>query len=188
MTKKEIMDFCEEVINDDQVHPRVIEYAIERVYEQNIGMLLKKNFRYWTKRYTSQTVTLDATENRYYTTLPASIVQIPNVTNGVLSINTQQGTGLNFYQTTEENIEYLNNTIGDSINQKIGYFVQRDKVWYHNITAIQATAGVKLILAINFSDFAATDEVPLPSGINLIQMAIDFIKQKPVDDRKNDNV
>ena len=188
MTQKEIVNFCEGILNNDQIHPETIKYAIERVYEQNIGVLLKKNFRYWTKRYTGQTVTLDATENRYYTTLPASIVQIPNVTNGVLSVNIQQGTDMNFYQTTEENIEYLNGSIGDNINEKIGYFVQRDKIWYHNITAIQAAAGVKLILAINFSDFAATDEVPLPSGIDLIQMAINFILQRPEDDRKNDNV
>jgi hypothetical protein len=186
MTKKEIIDFCRYELKkmDFANHPMIVEGALNAVYNQILADLPARDldyFEFHTKDY-EVAVTLDATSNRYYSTLPAAIVQLKVPQRGVVAINSKQGTGFRFYPTTEKEVRQTANLESGLYDRYFGFYVHDGKVFYTNYTDELAAAGVRMSLAVQFMDFASTDEVPLPGGrdYDIAQLVIDFIRQTSV--------
>jgi hypothetical protein len=165
-------------------HPVIIEAVLNDVYNQimfDTSPRKLQYFEFYTKDY-EVTVSLDSGSNRYYSTLPATIVQLQIPQQGVVSINSKKGTGFRIYPTSEREVRYTANLESGLYDRYYGFYVHRDKVWYVNYDAELAAAGVRMALAVQFRDFAATDEVPIPGGRNydLKQLAVDYIRQTQI--------
>jgi hypothetical protein len=189
VTKQNIIDsVIYELKKLDYVnHPAIVEDVLNDVYNQlmaDMSPASLKNFEFYTKNYEA-TIVADATSGRYYSTLPVSIVNLQKPQMGVIAINSKDGTGFRFYPTTELELRLTENLESGLYDRYYGWYLNRDKIWYsHKMTSVLATAGVRLSLAVQFKDFAATDVVPLPKGRNydMKQLAIDYLRQTQIFD------
>jgi hypothetical protein len=196
MTKNELIYHIKNILAKEdesmEFHPKQIEAVIDDVYAQTIsdlGIEELNDFDFNIKESFSNTVTLDATSGRYYTDLPRAILNLRQPQKGVVEINTNQGTDMNFVPTTIKRIRLLLNSEAYGYTGKVHFYVERDKIWYYNMTSDLANAGVRLRLAVPFSEFSATDEVPLPVGkdTEFVQTVIQILAQTQPSDLKNDN-
>lgn len=195
MNKKEIIHYVWLLVDPSQknkrFHYNVIMYAIEQAYNQYIQTIppyLYDEYEFLVKEYTSQTVTLDSTRNLYYTTLPASIVPMNPPSEAVRHINTNAGTDLDFCPCDETTWELMDGLFEYDIDTTISYITRNDKIWYQNMTPDIASVGVRLVLAIRFSEFSDTDEVNLPGGsVDILQTAVNILLNVQPMNLKNNN-
>jgi len=177
VTKIQLIDFIrlrtgEKYVRNDIIH------AIDKMYNQILCDIASGDeFDFVTKAYYDVDVTLDATTERYSSDLPAPILQVQGLTDGVRNINTVKGTEFSFFPITEDEWELYRGTLADTINTKIGYMVKRNEVWYYNFNT--TISKVRMELVVPFSEFSNTDEVPLPAGKDqtLVQGVIDLLTQ-----------
>ena len=169
MTKNEWIFYIKNIVGASEktarYHPAQIELVLERAYNQilyDYSFDETEDMNYFTKEYTAVAVSLDATTNRRYSTLPAKIVQMPRNRMSVRHINTNQGTDLQMFPMTERQWELVGSSDADTYNTRIGYMVRYPKIWYYNMPAYVAT--VRMVLVIPFSQYASTDEVMIPAG------------------------
>lgn len=179
MTKVEITDYID-AMTGYKFHPKVIEYTINQAYGQMVHDYVNgviDSFQFWTKEYTGQDVSEDTTKDMYYTTLPAAIVSIGNPTGGVREINTNQGYGFNFFPMNEDEREYFDGLDSDSINTDVGYEVIGNRVYYYNIS--ESITKVRMVLNVQFSEFASTDEVIMPAGrdYDIVALTIEMLQK-----------
>ena len=189
MTKAEILDSLIYELKklDYQNHPAMVESIVSDVYNQLLGQMSQDEldmFEFYAKTYNDQAVTLDTDSNRYYTTLPVAIVNLHRRQGGVLGINSTEGTGHKFFPTSEQEIRMTDNIEAGILGRFYGYFVDHGRIWYDGMTVAIAAAGVRLTLAPQFRDFASTDEINLPTGMDysLKQLVIDRISNQQVID------
>ena len=188
MTKKNHIDeiFYHLRRNDNMNHKAIIEAALNNVYNQIIYDTPTKyleNFEFYTKDF-SVAIAQDAYD-RYYSTLPASIVKLKEPQNGVLAINTLKGTGYKFYPTTEKELRQTEGFESRLIDgENIGYYVKRDTVYYDNMDSDTANYNVRMSLAVDFMGFDDDDEVPLPAGrdYDLKALVKDYILNSSITD------
>lgn len=187
-TKQNIIDSLKYALkkHDYNNHPAIIEDVLNDIYNQIIADAPKEHidkFEFHTKNY-EVAVSLNAASSRYYSTLPVAIINTRRPQHGVISINAKKATGFRYYPTTEREVRLSENLESGLYDRYYGYYLNRDTVWYTGMTADLATAGVRMLLAPQFKDFAATDEVPLPDGANynMKQLAYDYITQTSIMD------
>ena len=184
MLKQEIIDEIDYILkkHDFSSHKAIIEAVANDVYNQLIYDTPPKDldfFEFITKDV-ELAVTQDVNSERYYSSLDGyDIVQLKNPQQGVVAINSKKGTGFRLYPTTEKEVRLSSGLESGQVDIYYGYYVHRDKIWYVNYNATIAAAGVRASLALQFKDFALTDEVPLPSGRNydFVNLVVDFIRQ-----------
>lgn len=194
MVKKDWIDFFRHKLGQtdpkNEFHPRYVETAISRAYGQLLHDYASDetmDMNYFTKEYTSVAVALDSTTNRRYSTLPATIVQLPQNMMSVRHINTNQGTDLQMFPMTERQWELVGSSDADTYNTRIGYLVRYPKIWYYNIPSYVAT--VRMVLTIPFSEYASTDEVMIPASReqDLELMVLQILSAKKPADLLNKN-
>jgi hypothetical protein len=176
-----------------QFHDEYIKIACDLVYSQSLAGV-KDNLNsdididLYSKEYTAQTVTLDATKGLYYSTLPAAIVPISGITSGLRSINTIQGLDIDMVPISELEMSYMDGSVTQMVDVTIGYWLQGTKIWYdESMTASIANAGVRMLLIPRFSEYARTDVINVPGGdLNFISQVIQLIAPtSPVDLKAN---
>lgn len=175
MTQREFIDTIRNIVGPvdktGRFHPAQIKAVCDVVYSSlmfRINDVTVGDLDIYSKEYTSQTVTLDATKNLYYTTLPVAIVPIPGVCSGVRKINTNQGLDLDFASITELEIYYLDGSAAQTTDTTIWYWLQGSKIWYNeSMTAAIAAAGVRIVLLPRFSAFSDSDTISIPGASDL---------------------
>ena len=180
MTRIEIQDYIKLALSPidktSRFHSEYIKMACDLVYAQKMSQInddLVGDLDLFSKEYTSQTVTLDATKNLYYTTLPVEIISIPGISSGVRKINTNQGLDQDFVCITEQMMYYMDGSVTQDVDTAIWYWLQGQKIWYNeSMTSAIATAGVRIILLPRFHEFATSDPIHIPGASDL-----DFIGQ-----------
>jgi hypothetical protein len=132
------------------LHRLTVEQHMARAWNQILHDAFSKNLSFldfYAKSYTGQSVTADATTNQYYTTLPAAIVQLPDLSEGVRSVlpgdqdySTPAGTGVKFMPISDHGMRYKTNIdVGLAESTVISYSVRYDTIWYDsNMDATQA--------------------------------------------------
>jgi hypothetical protein len=192
MTKQQLIDEISYILKkrDYQNHPAIIETVINGVYNQLISELSPmdlQRFEFYSKSYEAN-VSLDSSSQRYYADLPVPVVNLNRSQGGVLGVNAKDGTGHRYYPTTEREQRYTENLESGLYDRYSGYYVNRNRVWFTNMNAERASAGVRLNLAPQFRSFSATDEVPLPAGrdYELKQLVIDMITNQQIIDLQID--
>ena len=180
MKKSQYIDEVRNIVGKE-FHYKQIEAVLDNLYRQNVHDLTRQrldSFDFLSKEYNEVAVSKDAISNIYYTALPVEILQFTDPTEGVRSINTVQGTDLNFSPTSENKVKLLTGLNFDNINTRIGYWVRHDKIWYYKM--IPSITKVRLALVIPFTAYEETDNVALPSGrdYDIIQSAINLLLRK----------
>ena len=128
---------------------------------------------FYAKDYEDETVSQNANTKQYYVTLPAAIVQLPDKSEGVRSVEvadqnfaTPTGTGVKFVPISDTQMKLKDNIdVGLAETGIIGYAVRYDKIMFDkHMTAALAAAKVHLKLVIPFNVYTSTENVPIPSG------------------------
>jgi hypothetical protein len=196
MTKAEYIDTIRNIVDPSGKNPRFrpqqIEACLEFVYNQFTSTLPESrysDFDFLTKEYTSQTVTLDATTNRYYTDLPAPLVPLQIPSEAVRHIGTNQAVAFDFCPITETIWGLMDGLFSHDIDTTIGYIVRYNKVWYNeSMTADIVDAGVRMVLAVPFRSFDYDEDVNIPmGGIDLAQAVVQILSGTQPMNLKNDN-
>jgi len=157
-------------------HRLLVEQNMARAWNQ----ILHDTFRmdltfldFYSKDYLTQTVSLNATTNQYYVDLPVAIVQLPDKSEGVRSVEpatqnyaTPVGTTVKFVPLSDTMLKLKENLdVHEAETGVIGYAVRYDKIMFDsNITAALAAAKVHLKLVVPFDVYTGTENVPIPAG------------------------
>jgi hypothetical protein len=195
MTKREIVYLVWGILDPSQSskrwHYNTIMYGIEQAYNQYVQSIpnyLYEEHEFLVKEFFSQAVTLDTDRNLYYTNLPASLVPMNPPSEAVRHVGTNEGISLDFAPCDETTWELMDGLFSHDTDFTIDYIVRNDKIWYQNMTSDIAEEGVRLVLAVRFSEFGDTDIVNLPGGsIDIIQSAVQFLMNTQPMDQKNNN-
>jgi len=78
------------------------------------------------------------------------------------------------------------------LGARTGYWVEKDRIYYHNFPTGLEDAKVLMKLVASVSDFAADEEIPIPADkeFELVQMVLQMygIHKEIPQDKHNDNV
>lgn len=179
-TKKQLIDTFYQQLR--KTHPQLKPHRL--LVEQNMArawnQLLYDTFRkdltfldFYAKDYKSQTVSQDATTKQYYVNLPVAIVQLPDKSAGIRSVevanqnySTPSGTGIKYVPISDTQMKLKSNIdVGIAETGVIGYAVRYDKVMFdQNMTSALQSAGVHLKLVVPFDVYTSTENVPIPAG------------------------
>lgn|SRR5512133_240547 len=204
MTKAELRDFLKHrlggIRDDAKFHPKVIEASIDRAWNQIIYDTFRKNLDlmgFYCKEYKNVAISFDSATNRYYCTLPANIIQLPDLGNGVRRISSMKGHGSSFYPVSEAQRELMEGLEVTQVSNDVPFVVRETKVEFGDIDILDYSAStsstqsrVRMSLVIPFWEYADTDEVHIPAGKDeqLVELVTQFLIGTPQRDNLNDNV
>ena len=171
MTRRQWIDFIKEYVGkiDPQrvFHKNVLSEALGLAYE---------NFAYDTyrktpyeldamgKTYESVAVTLDTTKDRYYSDLPCSIIPIDKVGSGIIEIGTEEGFGYDFVPMYLHEARLTSTFEVESMLSEINYVLIGEKVFYTSMTSAISTAGVRMTVVQQWSEYGLDENIPMPAG------------------------
>jgi hypothetical protein len=180
-------------------HPRFIDASIEKV----INILYTESFandKLSLQKYTKQygytvplTVSLEASTNLYYTTLPAMIVPIDDDASGVRRISTIAQGGFTFFPMDARGHDFIRSgSYVNTVTTKIGYSVNQTRIEYFNMSAAIVAQGVRADILVPFSVYADSDTVLIPettdkNGIPFVDMVIRVLMSLPPTDMLDNN-
>ena len=148
----------------------------------------------YAKKFENLDVEKDTDGGYYFTNLPANIIQLPIVADGVRNITTPKGTGLIFAPLSEIQDEIIGQMevsylIDDNI--PIGYMLSKTpngEIIKYQGQKMRDIKKVNLLLLVPIEDLEMDEEIKIPSGkdVELIDLAIQIITGTPPDDTVND--
>ncbi len=159
-----------------ELHRKDIEYNMARAWNQILHDTFKSDLTFldfYSKDYTNETVSQDATSKQYYVELPVAIVQLPDKSEGVRSVEaytqnfaTPVGTGVKFVPISDTQMKLKDNIdVGLAESSVIGYAVRYDKIMFdRQMTVALAAAKVNLKLVVPFNVYTSTENIPIPAG------------------------
>lgn len=143
----------------------VIEKVIASMYE-DIWRMNPLNLQRYVKQYGYSVPIPVLTENSTgikYSTLPESIIVFQDKSSGVRRISTPIQGAFMFFPMDAREVDLVSNgSYFDTVNTKVGYVVNQNRVEYYNMNAAIITSGVRMDLIIPFSKYLETDEVKIP--------------------------
>jgi len=198
MTKREFIEFVRQSImagditadKNKGVHPLRLQYIIASGFNEIYYATFSKNpheLDFYAKNYEAD-ILYDTARNTYYSTLPKPVVQFPNG-EGIRKIGTLQGNKVEFVKTNINEADYVNGTILDLIDTKIGYLQTSNRVEYRRFDPYLAIKKVYISMVVPFNDLSMDEWVQIPSGkdVELINVVKQIIMQRLPEDKQNDN-
>jgi hypothetical protein len=196
MNKQEIIygvkNLLSPIDKTNRFHIEQIAVVCDLVYAQSMmlsGDNLMDDLDLFAKEYTAQTITKDATRNLYYATIPVDTLHIPNLTNGVRHVNTNQGQDMDFVPITEYEWNYMAGTEVQTTDTTIGFWRQGNKLWFdESMTSDIAAVGVRMGVLPRFREFADSDTIHIPGATDLqfMQQVVNVLAPSaPVDLKAN---
>lgn len=172
------------------VHELVIEFHIARAYNQIIYQTFRldpNNLDLYSKTYKDVAIVKDDDTNIYYSVLPAAIVQLPDVQDGVRRVSPMKTNDrVVFFPVPRDSWDVFETLDVQLTDDGIGYSVTNLRVEYDHKDSDVDT--VKMDLVIDFAEYDEEDEVNIPSGqdAQLISIVEQFINGTPPPDKLND--
>ena len=176
----------------DTLIDHVLEEVINSVYYE-IHAQTPKALGQYTKRYTAQTISAGGTASRYYHTLTATLVPLPDKRGGVRSIVASADTDVYFVPVTDQELMLMEEgTIDEIVTTSpivVYYIVHPTLIEFKNMTSAIAAGTLTLDLLVAFTSLADTDQVPLPYGKNaeIVKMALEMLGVVPPVDLTDNN-
>lgn len=202
MQKIEHIDALHEHIGEayrKEIPKQMCEVAINYAYNQTATELAANGARIdlSRKRYTDQAVTWDADASVYYTNYPAAIIPKMNID---MIVETIRGGGLKFVPTSERELRLVQNLQSHGLDTNISTVLKRERIEYDNMESLSQDeidngssptpkiSSVRMDLAIEFREFADTDEVYMPGGNDylVMQLAEDWLLKQNIIQVRND--
>jgi hypothetical protein len=152
------------------------------VFRRNLA-----NFDPYTKEYTGVAISQDGTTNIYYSTLPAPVVQLPRVGDGIIQISGDTSQSVEFVPITNNMLQVIDGLEIDTIDDVVGYSFKNGRIEYQGMNNTIASGTVRMLLVIPFEHYSEDDYVQIPTGADeaLIRSVIDLIIGTPDADRAN---
>lgn len=197
MTKKSLIELLQKRLGPvDGKHYQVVEGYATLAWQQILYDTFRKDINgldFYAKEFNGATrvaCTLDTNRNRYYSTLPCPIVQLPDKSAGVRTISTAEGDSLEFCPITERVSKLKSYQTSNLLDGMVYFQVRYDQVWYdENMPALIADYGVRMVLVPTFDYYSESEEIPIPSGQSqvFVEMVVKFAQGTPPEDMLNDN-
>jgi cell division protein FtsI/penicillin-binding protein 2 len=180
-------------------HDRFIDASVEKVINQLYAESFandKLSLQKYIKQYgytVPLTVSLEASTNIYYTTLPAMIVPIDDKASGVRRISTIAQGGFTFFPMDAREHDFMRSgSYVNTVTSKIGYLVNQTRIEYFNMSAAIVAQGVRADLLVPFSVYDDSDTVLIPettdkNGIPFVDMVIRVLMSLPPTDMLDNN-
>ena len=173
-----------------QADPRRLELDIAAAFNTTYIQIFKKspsNLDRYVKVYKNVSVIQDPDTLTYYSLLPAKVIQYSTRGDGVWNINTMQGQDISFVPMDRNKNEIFYGSEWDSIDDVIKFSVINNRVEYYNFDPM--ITAVKMDLVVDFTEWAMTDDIPIPGGqdLNIINMVLQMNNIKPIDRLNNQN-
>jgi hypothetical protein len=147
-----------------------VEKAIASIYE-DIWKQSPLSLAKYTKQYgydTAIPVLTETTTGIKYSTLPESIIPFQDKSSGCRRISTIVQGAFTFFPMDFREMDLIpNGCYFNTINKKIGYAVNQDRIEYYNMLASVETVGVRMDLIIPFSKYEEEDEVKIPEIVEI---------------------
>lgn len=179
------------------VSPGMLNSVLGRAFNQLLYSTFRSNmssYDSYAKLYKGLDIEKDTELGVYFTRIPANIIQLPTVTDGVRNITTMKRSGLTFAPITEVEAEIHEglevSTIADT-SIPIGFMLSKTEdgevIQYSGIRMMDITK-VNVLLLIPIEDLEMDEEIKIPSGkdVELIEIAMQIISGKPPTDNVND--
>jgi len=195
MTKKEYIDWMRNNVSridkTARYHPKQVEYAIEKVFNQVYYDLALKSpnslDRYSIELTGVSSVDGTAANGRWYADLTKDYVDLPFKTSGVLEVRLPSTTTLAFVPMTSMEMDQAYGadlTLGSTI---IGFSAHNGKVEFFGMTAEATTLVIKIVPL--FSEYVDADEVYPPFGkdLDITGQVMQILSNIPPVDLTNDN-
>lgn len=206
MTKGEIRGMIQkalaEIDKTAKYHDKTVDMAIEHSMNQFIYDIYRKDYRdldQYIREY-GTTVAIEVLENEsaeyYYSNIPASYVVFPDKESGVRYVMGHNTDKTILYPMSMREMLMADRTyIGSSLAEdgdpytRSFYIVQGKKIIYYNINSDLRYAGVRIGLVIPFSEYADTEDVPIPFGQDdkIFLSAVQKLASKPPVDLVDNN-
>lgn len=201
MIKKVILEIIQKRVKPiDDTNQFGLQYinSVADIYWQKFAFNYMNNFGldsfFYSKSYVIPEILTD-TNGEYYVELPESVIRMPygaysNGSEGVLSIYPFDPTEWPIKPIREHEYRMIKNLPVYLTASEHYYWVNKDRVYFSdNLTIDIVSDGVRMNLAIPFSAYLLTEDVPLPSDMEqpFIEAVIAFIQGTPLPDLKNNN-
>ena len=122
-----------------KVDPRIMEQYISRAFNQLMYDIYRKDkssLSLYCKTYTARVIAKDSITGVYSTTLPATIIQLPDAASGVRRVSFDSGTGIEFVPISAEQAQSFQglDAANSTINPTVGYYLRHnDKIEFFNM-------------------------------------------------------
>jgi hypothetical protein len=188
MKKREFTELIVGSITKD-INPLVVEKYISMAYNMYVqNHWQNKRIRsidMFMKTFESQAIS--DPNGKPYTTIPASIIDIPRPGSGVMSIETIGEVDVTFVPVTLSQHKVLQPLESYMVSGPIPYFVADNKIWYmHKVGDLEQ---VNLRLVLKYEAFDPTDEIQFPphSEMAIRDIVWQFLNQIPPEEKVIDN-
>lgn len=170
MTRRQWIDYTKEFVGKidptRQFHQNMVNNALSLAYE---------NFVYDTYKYRiheldsmgkeyAVAVAQDGTSERYYSTLPCAIIEIDKVGSGILEVSTVSGYSYTFVPMYLQEIKRISGLEVEAMTDEIGYALIGTKVYFSSMTTAIQTAGVRMTVIPQFTEYGLDDYIPIPKS------------------------
>ena len=109
-------------------------------------------------------ISQDGTSNRYYSNLPCSIIEIDKVGSGILEVSTTTGYSYPFVPMYLQEIKRISGLEVEAMTDEIGYALVGEKIYYSSMTTAIRSAGVRMTVVQQFSEYALDESIPIPKS------------------------
>lgn len=141
---------------------------------------------HWARTFENVAVQYDSTRDLYYSTLPRSIVQLPE-RRGIRRISPMQSPEITFKPMGDNQKSMFMNLDVAEFGTDCWFSFDSDRVEYYNLPPDVTDVLMKLL--IPFSEHADTDEFTIPSGFNdyVIETVVGKLLGMPPEKDSNNN-
>jgi len=177
-----------------KLHGNTIAIFIGRAWNTVIYETFKKDFAnldIYTTTYSNVPVSYDSAVAVYYSAFPVSIIQLPISGDGILSIGSMQGKGIEFVPVKAGMQDIHNGLEVGTLNGPIPYYIMNGRIEYANTGGIDTISAVRIRAIPQFEALANTDDFYFPVGSDerimelVTQFAIGATPTKETNDENN---
>jgi hypothetical protein len=163
MTKEELISLVQNTVRrvdkTNAVHERVVEMALGRAINTMMYEVFRNdmsNIDLYTRTYENVSITDDVA------TLPAQIVQLPKVGDGVIAVRATGESVMGFYPMTIQQAQNSSFMETSSYMSDVGYVVKNTTVEFVNLP--DTIEAVDMDLVRPFEAYAMDEEFYVPAG------------------------
>jgi len=174
-----------------KVNLKVLALFIGRAFNQIIYDTFRKKLTsmdIFTRVYKDIDVSFDSDTDTYYSVLPVQIVQLPQSGDGIMSIHSNKGRGVEFAAKKSSSRDIHSGMEVDVLDGPIPFWIEDGKVMYETRGGITTIDKVRIQLIPEFMVLDMMDDIHIPSGQDerLLELVTQFAGQTPPSKEIND--
>ena len=174
-----------------KLHEKTIAIYIGRAWNTVVYETFRKDFSnldIYTKTYGNVVVSYDADIDVYYSLFPIPIIQLPIAGDGIRSVHSMKGKGIEFAAIRSEMQDIHSGLEVGTLSSPIPYYIMNGRVEYGNTGGIDTITAVRMRAIPQFEALDMLDEVYFPVGSDerileiVTNFAVGAIPQKEIND------